>query len=186
MKRLGALLLCLFLLSGCGGTPKEVERGMTLRRKLLAAKTCSFDATVTADYGEEVQIFALSCVANDQGDLDFTVTAPETIAGITGKISQEGGKLTFADQVLTFSMLADGQITPVITPWIFLRTLRGGYLSSACQEGELLRLTLDDSYEGEDLQLDIWLDAQDNPVRGDILYRQRRILALTVTNFEIG
>ena len=159
---------------------------MALRRKLLAAKTCSFDATVTADYGEELQNFSLSCEANEQGDMNFTVTAPETIAGITGKISQNGGKLTFADQALAFSMLADGQITPVITPWIFLRTLRGGYLTSACQEGELLRLTLDDSYEGEDLQLDIWLDAQDNPVRGDILYGQRRILALTVTNFEIG
>ena len=70
-------------------------------------------------------------------------------------------------------------------PWIFLKTLRGGYLTSAGMEEELLRLTVDDSYEDDALQLDIWLDRRDVPLRGDILYDGKRILTLSVENFEI-
>ena len=64
-----------------------------------------------------------------------------------------------------------------------MRTLRGGYLSSAVQEGELLRLAVDDSYEEDALRLDIWLDSGNAPVHADILYDGKRILSLSIENF---
>ena len=39
--------------------------------------------------------------------------------------------------------------------------------------------------EEDALHLDIWLDPEDQPVQADILYDGRRILSLTVTDFEI-
>ena len=146
---------------------------------------CTFDAEITADYGDEIFVFSTSCEADAEGNLAFAVTKPESIAGITGLIDQEGGKLTFDGTALAFPLLAEEQISPVSAPWIFLKTLRGGYLSAAGMEDELLRLTVDDSYEEDALKLDIWLNSEDQPVGADILYDGRRIVALAVSNFEI-
>ena len=56
---------------------------------------------------------------------------------------------------------------------------------SAGQEGELLRLTIDDSYEEDALTLDIWLGENQMPVRAEILYDSRRILSMEVRDFAI-
>ena len=186
MKRPCALLLCLLLLAGCSKVPKELERGMTLRSKLLAAQSCSFEAEITADYGDKLHTFVMRCKVDSDGDISFSVTEPETIAGITGTISDEGGQLTFADTALHFELLADEQLSPVSAPWILMKTLRSGYLTSACEEEGRIRLTIDDSYEEDALQLDIWLDGQDLPLRGEILYDGRRILSLSIKKFTIS
>ena len=186
MKRIGVLLILLFFLTGCSNASKEIERGMALRSRLLQAQSCCFDTEVTADYGDKVYAFSMACQGNGNGDLSFSVTAPETIAGVMGTISSDGGKLTFADTALHFDLLADDQVTPVSAPWLLLKTLRSGYLTSSCMEGDLLRLSIDDSYEDDALHLDIWLNAQDIPTRAEILYDGRRILSLAVKNFVIS
>lgn len=185
MKRVGAVFLLLFFLVGCSGKSKEIERGMSLRSQLLRASSCTFDAAVTADYGDALYEFAMACQVDDRGDMTFTVVEPETISGITGTISSSGGKLTFEDTALAFDLMADGQVSPVSAPWLFLKTLRSGYLTAAGMEGDLLRLTIDDSYEDDALQLDIWLDGENLPTRAEVLYGGRRILTLNVTNFQI-
>lgn len=187
MRKIGALvLLFIVTLPGCSGASKEIQRAMDLRALLLRAASVTFDADVTADYGDKLYTFSLSCVSDERGDVGFTVTAPETISGITGHISRESGKLTFDDTALQFDTLADGQVTPVTAPWIFLRTLRGGCLTAAGVEGEQLRLTIDDRYEDDALQTDIWLSSDDIPLRCEILYGGRRILTLSVSNFQIS
>lgn len=183
MKKVGAFLILLCFLSGCSGASKEIERGMALRSKILKASSCTFDAAITADYGDKLYSFSMACQADAQGDLTFTVTAPETIAGITGRVGSDGGRLTFDDTALQFDLMADGQVTPVSAPWVFLKTLRSGCLTSAGMEDGSLRLSIDDSYADDALHLDIWLDEGDMPVRAEILYDNRRILSVAVTNF---
>ena len=182
--KLLAVMLALLLLGGCKGPEAELDRAMGLRAKLLASSV-SFDAEIMADYGSEVHTFSVYCEGDSQGNLGFRVTAPETIADITGRIDGGEGKLTFRDTALVFPLLAEDQLSPVSAPWIFYRTLRGGYITAAGMEDELLRLTIDDSYEEDALTLDIWLDGQDNPIRAEILYDGRRILTLTIENFRI-
>ncbi len=160
-----------------------MQRAMEFRSVLLS-KSVAFDVVITADYGDKTYSFGASCQADSQGTLTFTVTAPETIAGITGTISKTGGKLTFDDKALAFPMLADGQVTPVSGPWILMNTLRSGYLTSCCKEGDGLRLSIDDSYQDDALHLDIWLNADNNPVRGEILWQGRRIVSMDVKNFH--
>lgn len=183
MKKVGALLILLCFLSGCSGASKEIERGMALRSKILKASECSFDAAITADYGDKLYSFSMACQADTQGNLTFTVTAPETLAGISGRVGSDGGKLTFDDTALQFDLMADGQVTPVSAPWFFLKTLRSGCLTSAGTEDGVLRLSIDDSYADDALHLDIWLDGEDLPARAEILYGGRRILSVGVTNF---
>ena len=185
MRRAVALVLSMLLLTGCSSGEQAIDRAMELRGNLLSSSGCSFTAKITADYGDTVQQFTVDCKGDDRGGLEFTVKSPETIAGICGSISEEGGKLTFDDVALAFPLLTQEQISPVSAPWIFLRTLRGGYLTSAGEEDGLLRVTIDDSYEDDALQLDIWLDGKNMPVRAEILYDGCRILSLEVENFEI-
>lgn len=184
MKKVGALLVFVCILAGCSNVSNEMERGLALRDKLLSCG-CSFDTDITADYGDKVYTFSMQCAGDAQGNMTFIVTAPETISGITGTVDNSGGRLTFDETALQFDLMADDQVTPVSAPWILLKTLRSGYLTSANTEEELLRLTIDDSYEDDALHLDIWLNSDDIPVQAEILYDGRKILSLAVSNFEI-
>jgi len=183
MKRIAILLCLVFFMTGCAGTDRTMDRAMAFRSRLLGAGGCSFDADITADYGDKSFTFSMACTADDQGAATFSVTKPETIAGITGTVSAAGGKLTFDDKALSFALMADGLVTPVSGPWVLVKTLRSGYLTSCGQEGEYLRLAIDDSYEADALHLDIWLGEDDLPVRGEILWQGRRLLSISVTNF---
>ena len=182
--RILAALCVLLMLTGCGKHNEELDRAMALRTRLLTASV-SFDAEITADYGDEIHTFSVYCEGDSQGNLGFRVTDPETIGDITGRIEAGEGKLTFRDTVLAFPLMAEDQLSPVSAPWIFYTTLRGGYLTSAGMEEDLLRLTIDDSYEDDALTVDIWLDESDSPVRAEILYDGRRILTLEIENFKI-
>jgi len=185
MKKLGLCFLLLISLSGCSGETGEMERAMALRSKLLKTQQWSFAADITADYGERMYCFSIESQADGEDTVFFQITAPETIAGITGKIDDDGGKLIFDDTAVHFDLLTDEQLSPVSGPWILVKTLKSGYITAACQEEEGLRVTADDSYEEKPLTLDIWLDEKDLPSRAEILYNGRRILTLAVKNVEI-
>ncbi len=184
MKIRAISLLMLLFLPGCDAS-REIERGMALRSTLLRSEV-SFDAGITADYGTQSHTFRMHCQFDETGDLTFEVTQPEDIAGITGNIREEGGELTFDDTLLQFELLTDDQLSPISAPWILMKTLRSGYLTAAGEEGELLRLTIDDSYEEDALKLDVWLNGENQPVSADILYDGLRILSVQVENFVVS
>ena len=184
MKIWAISLLLLFFLTGCDSS-SELERGMALRSSILKAQTCSMNTVITADYGERSCAFSLNCHFDSQGNMSFTVTQPETIAGIKGNVSADKGTVEFDDTVLFFDLMADGQLSPVSAPWVLMKALRGGYIRTAGIDGELLWLTVDDSYSDDALQVDIWLNEDNEPARAEIVYRNRRILSMKVESMEI-
>lgn len=186
MRRPVLLLFFLVFLTGCQQKNAELERGIALRSKLLKAETYSFGLDITADYGDTVQSFSMDCEADREGNIRFCVTAPKTISGITGEIEEEGGKLTFDEEVLCFDLLAEEVLSPVSAPWVLIKTLRAGYLTSAGMDGDQILMSIDDSYEEDALQVDIWLDENDLPMEADILHEGRRILSLKVNNFALS
>ena len=185
MKRIFCLLLIIILLSGCSGEKEELNRAMELRADWLV-KQISFDAQITTDYGQVKYTFAVKCQADTAGNMTFTVKEPQTIAGITGSIGANGGKLTFDQTALAFDLMADGLLTPVSAPWVLVKTLRSGYLSSCSMEGEDLRLAIDDSYEEDALHLEIWIGSDNAPKSAEIYWQGRRLLTMTVSNFVIS
>ncbi len=185
MKKIAALMLALVILTGCTGKRDEMDRAMNLRAALLGSEGCSFTAQICADYGDALQEFTLYCEGTNNGDLGFRVEEPATISGITGRFKGKEGALTFDDVALTFPLLADGQVTPVSGPWVFLKTLLGGCLTACGQEEDLLHLTIDDSYEEDALQLEIWMNGENIPVHAEIIYDGRRILTMQIENFQI-
>lgn len=172
----------LLVLSGCGLREDQMDDALQLRAR-LGTENCSFDAKITADYGDSVYTFVLHCCYDSQGELSFSVKEPTQIAGISGHISGAGGKLEFDGVGLSFALLADGQLSPVAAPWVMMKALHSGYMTSAGADGEYTRVTVKDSYEDDAMTVDIWLNQQNVPVQAEILWDNLRILTIAVENF---
>lgn len=177
-----AILCAVFLFCGCKKADGPLEQAIGLRNRILESNGCSFSTTVTADYGEKIYVFSMDCTADKDGTVSFCVTKPETIDGITGRISAEGGALTFDDKVLAFQTLADGEISPVAAPWVFLKTLRSGYMRGCTQGSGSYQIEIDDTYEEDALRLKILVE-NNLPVSGEVFWKGRRVLSIAVEHF---
>ena len=185
MRKLVVLLLSflLGLLPGCGGSQDATAQAMDLRARLLSSNGYTFDTEVTADFGDKVYTFAMNCRADNAGNVTFTVILPETIAGISGVIDSNGGKITFDDVALAFGLLADGRLTPVSAPWVLVHTLHYGYITACAQTDSGVMISINDSYEDEALNLSVYLGRDGLPAEAEIFWNGRRVLSLTIKNF---
>ena len=93
-------------------------------------------------------------------------------------LEKKGYKVTYLD------VEADGLVTPVTAPWLFIKTLRSGYLKDTSQTEQGYEISFDDSYAEEALQLQIQT-AGELPVSAEIFWQGRRILTLSVEDFSI-
>ena len=177
------ILLCV-LLPGCDGGGDSLKPAMELRSRLLASEGYTFNTQITADYGDKLYTFDLNCQVDNAGNVAFTVTAPETIAGISGIMDSKGGKLTFEDTALAFDLLADSRFSPVSAPWVLVHTLHYGYITSCAELEDGTMLSINDSYENDALNLSVWLGQDRLPVGAEIFWQGRRVLSLTVKNFS--
>lgn len=185
MKLATMLLLIAYLMTGCRADKEPLNQAVDLRKRILKAQGCTFLASITADYEDVIYTFQLDCVVDTAGTLQFTVTEPDTLTGVTGVISEDKAALTFDDKVLALPMLADGELSPVSAPWIFVNSLRSGYLTACGKEDTGYCLYIDDSFEEDPLHLRIYTDADMVPLQVDIIYHDRRILTVTITNFTL-
>lgn len=182
MKQVCALLIIVCLLNGCGSENAELNRVLNFREKLLKER-CSFTTEITADYGDKIYTFQVGCTADANGEVSFIVIAPESISGVAGTMKGDSGFLTFDDQVLAFPLLADGEVSPVSAPWLLIKALRGGYITSAGKDGADLLAIMNDSYEQDALQVDVWLNDLDVPFCADIMWQGRRVLSMKIKDF---
>lgn len=185
MKRAFAILMITVLFAGCSRENEAIEKVIDLRERILSSNGTSFSAVITADYEDALYTFQLDCTCDTEGNLSFTVKEPASICDITGTVSKDRQMLTFDDKVLAFPPLADGQLSPVMAPYIFLSSLKGGYISACSEEGEGYCIYLDDSFQENQLHLQIFTDAECIPVRAEITYCNLRILTIDVSNFMV-
>lgn len=185
MKRIMCLLLPMMLLCACSRSDEAFDKAMSLRSGLINAAGCHFVAEITADYADKTYSFTLSCEATAEGDICFAVLQPQYIAGIRGTISSKGGNLVFDDTALAFELQADGLLSPVSAPWVVITALRSGYIRSCVQEGNLFRMSINDSYQEDALMLDVWFDRGNIPLQADIYENNRRILTVIIKNYVL-
>lgn len=183
MKRIWAVLAVMIFLGGCSGN-QEIEEALDIRSHLLSASEVTFHCQVSADYIDTLEVFTLDCSAGSDGTVEFTVAEPESIRGITGTVSAEEGALTFDDTVLAFPLMADDRLSPVSAPWLLLNTLKHGYITSSGEEGELLHLTIDDSYADDALTLEVWCGGDGIPIAAEIGWQGRRVVSMTVESWN--
>lgn len=184
MKKVAAFILCVIMLCACADHNEAMNLAMAFRQKLISSDLCSFVCEIHADYGDVIHSFSMQCEFDSQGTMKFQVTEPQTIANITGIITSEGGELTFDGNALTFPLMADGYLSPVSAPWVFMKALRSGFLDSCGKETDGYLLLLNDSYEESPLQLEVLTDPDLNPKNVQILWQGRRILSIDVKDFS--
>lgn len=184
MKKILCLLASMLMLTGCSADA-EMEAALAFRSKLLGAQSVTFEAEIRADYIDHVEEFTLNCRTDSAGALTFSVEEPEEISGITGTVAGEEGTLTFDGTVLAFPMMADDRLSPVSGPWVMMKALRTGYITACAREGELLHLTVDDSYADDALTLEIWLE-EDQVKACEIAWQGRRQMTMEIEDFLPG
>lgn len=176
-------MLCI-ILCGCRQSDEGVEQALSFRKSMMSANGCEFIATITADYQNVYYTFIMNCKVDPVGNVTFEVVEPDTISGITGQISKEEGKLTFDDKVLLFAILADGQITPVSAPWLFMDALKGGYINGCSKEKDGWMLDINSSYAQDALNTKIRI-AAGIPVYAEIIWQNRCVVKINVEAFQI-
>ena len=181
MRRFSLVLVMLFL---CGCSSVGQEEGLRLRKDILTSQGCSFEMTIHADYGQAVYDFEVSCTADAVGTVSFELIEPESISGIGGKIEAGSGQLTFDELVLALPTLAEGELMPVYAPWIFLNTLRHGYIKDQGVMDDRIVLTIMDSYEEDALMIRLLLDENGLPDSCDVYWQGRSVLSMEVENFR--
>lgn len=185
MKRLFFVCLSVMFLLGCGNTRSCVDSVVELRNRVLRAEGWAFTADITADYGDSIYTFKMKCEQEASGDMVVEVIAPDSISGIKAQISKGSGQLTFEDMTLAFAMVADEQITPISMPWLFMKALCGGYISTAGNDGSGIHAQIDDSYSGQQFTMDIWAEGDMTPQRAELIWNGKRILSMDIAEFQI-
>lgn len=181
MKRLFPLLL-VFLL-GCTGQDPAMEAALELRSRCLSAPSVRFTAGIRADYITHLEEFSLECVGDQDGKISFLVLTPEEISDIRGSVSGTDGTVEFDETVLAFPLMAQGRLSPLAGPWVVLQAIRSGNILAAGREGELLHLTIDDSYADNALTVDLWLE-EGEVEQAEISWEGRRCLTMTFDDFS--
>ena len=184
MKKAAAIILCMIMLCGCEKKDKAMNQAIAFRQNLISSDQCSFSCMIYADYGDIIHSFSMQCEFDSQGTMNFQVTEPETISGISGTIRSNGGELTFDGNALAFPILADGYLSPVSAPWVFMKALRSGYMDSCGEVTEGYLLLLNDSYDENPLQLEVLTDPDFKPINVQMLWQGRRILSVDVKGFS--
>ncbi len=189
------LLLCLpmmtLLLAACGpaGASREEQLALVIRGEYLEMSACAARMAVTADYGQRIYQFEMDAALEGE-QATLTLTAPETVAGITATISGPEGRLEYGGvSVETGSMDPEG-LSPVSAFPALMDAARSGYITACAleEEGGLLRVDCGDpeGAAGEGREISLWFDAAGHGlVRGEISVDGFRAILCEFSSFTM-
>ena len=160
-----------------------MDAALELRSRCLASHQVNFRVRMSADYITHIESFRLECSQDAEGAMAFRVLDPADIEGICGTVSGTEGTVEFDDTVLAFPLIAEGRLSPLSGPWVLMKAIRSGNILAAGHEGELIHLTIDDSYADNALTVDLWLE-NGSVCEAEIAWEGRRCLTMTVEDFS--
>ena len=197
LRKKFALLLTLIsiFLTGCAAK-SPAQQPLTFRTALLEAGGCSFTAAVTVeadpdiivinDYGETTADFTLDASFAPDTGASLTVTAPETIAGITAHVKDSTADVSFDDTQLGLGSLANGRLAPLAAPYVLGQSWAGAYIDSTGTEDGLLRATYRLGYDKQELVVDTWFTEEPfTPQYAEISADGRMVLSIRISNFAM-
>ena len=160
-----------------------METALDLRSRCLASPAVRFRAEIRADYITGFEEFTLDCETSPDGAVSFRVASPEEIADICGTVRRDEGTVEFDGAVLAYPLMARERLSPLGGPWVVMKAIRSGCIIAAGQEGELIRITIDDSYAENALTVDVWLrDGQ--VIQAEVAWEGLRCLVMTFDDFS--
>lgn len=188
-KRLICVLMTTLLLAGCGrrGGNEGEELALTIRGEYLAMDGCAARAAVTADYGQRVYRYEMA-VAVSGGETLLTLSAPETVAGLTARMAGEENLLEFDGLSVETGPLDEDGLTPVSAIPALLEAARSGYITACAleEDGAVLRVDCGDpaGSPGTGTETALWFDAATHALtRGEISTDGFRVILCEFSEF---
>ncbi len=157
----------LTLLCACAKTtPDTAQQALTFRQAVIQ-NDCAFEAKITADFEDTVAEFSLSCRHTARGGTEMTITAPETLEGLTAQTDETGAKLVFEDAEASFGTLDGLGLSPMAAPQLVTSAWESGYIAYTGTEDGLLRVTYTCGYGEDAYTVDTWF-ADGSPLHAEI------------------
>lgn len=173
------------MLCACNGqeTIDPAQQALAFRQDVMQ-NTCSFEAEISADFGDAVCQFALSCVHTPGNGTQMSITAPETLAGLSANASGEGVRLVFDGAEAAFGTLEGLGLSPMTAPELLAQGWENGYIQYTGLEEGLLHVTYLCGYDEEEYRADTWF--QDGaPVRAELSCNGCMAVQIDVTDFNL-
>ena len=190
-KRLLCVLMMTLFLTGCGGGGgKEAEElALSIRGEYLAMESCAIEASVTADYGQRVYEYEMAVSVNGEETV-LTLSAPETVAGLTARLAGEESQLEFDGLSVETGPLDGDGLTPVSAVPALLEAARSGYITACGLEGEgtVLRVDCGDptGSPGAGTEYALWFDASAHTlIKGEISVDGFRVILCEFSQFTM-
>ncbi len=162
------------LLAGCGkaGGNEAEELALTIRGEYLAMDACAARAAVTADYGQRVYEYEMAVSVNGE-ETTLALSAPETVAGLTARLTGEENLLEFDGVSVETGPLDGDGLTPVSAVPALLEAARSGYITACAleEDGTVLRVDCGDpaGSPGTGTETVLWFDAVTHAlVKGEV------------------
>ena len=180
-KILSAVLMTtLCLLCACAGRGSDpVQTPLDFRAALLANDGCAFELEAVAETDGLCWPLTLACALDAEGCGTVTVLAPESIAGITARLTEDGATLTYDDLALGLGLLSGTEQTPAAAPGLLARAWSKFWIASAGAEGEGLRAV----FEEGGLRADTWFDGAGLPLRAVLSLDGKAYFTAEIRNF---
>ena len=180
------------LLAGCGRLEvSEAEQlALEIRGEYLELERCSASLEITADYGQRVYQFEMDAQVQGE-DAVLTLTAPETVAGLTARWAGEAGTLEYDGVAVETGALDPAGLDPVSAFPVLLEAARSGYLTACSleEDGAVLRMDCGDpaGTPGQGTETTLWFDGETGALlRGEIRVDGFRVIGCTCTAFTKG
>ena len=180
------------LLAGCGRLEvSEAEQlALEIRGEYLELERCSASLEITADYGQRVYQFGMEAQVQGE-DAALTLTAPETVAGLTARWAGEAGTLEYDGVAVETGSLDPEGLDPVSAFPVLLEAARSGYLTACAleEDGTVLRVDCGDpaGTPGQGTETTLWVDGETGALlRGEIRVDGFRVIGCTCTAFTKG
>lgn len=180
------------LLAGCGRLEvSEAEQlALEIRGEYLELERCSASLEITADYGQRVYQFGMEAQVQGE-DAALTLTAPETVAGLTARWAGEAGTLEYDGVAVETGSLDPEGLDPVSAFPVLLEAARSGYLTACAleEDGAVLRVDCGDpaGTPGQGTETTLWFDGETGALlRGEIRVDGFRVIGCTCLEFTRG
>lgn len=188
-KCLVCVLMTTLLLAGCGqgGGNEAEELALTIRGEYLAMDGCAAQAAVTADYGQRVYRYEMAVSVTGEETL-LTLSAPETVAGLSARTTGEENLLEFDGVSVETGPLDGSGLTPVSAVPALLEAARTGYITACAleEDGTVLRVDCGDpaGSPGTGAETALWFDVSTHALtRGEISSDGFRVILCEFSDF---
>lgn len=183
------MALLLAALAGCGGAPADAQ---AVREHFETLPGFAAEVKILSDLGQSVLEYQVEYVYNKEDNDTFTITAPESLAGIGGTIAGTDSAsftLQYDGLALDDAMPQRTGLTPADALFCLLCDLRTGEPAQLWTERVDGQPLLVLRYETEDgdgkIEKQVWLTEDTmQPVCAELYADGARVLQLLVTGYR--